>query len=207
MALDGEGSAPTLVLNTIIAGNLSSDVDLLPGTSLNSFNSAGHNLIGNGNAVAAFNWPGDLINTSPLLSSLDNYGGPTPTMPPQTGSLAIDGAMAVPGITTDQRGFPRPSGPFADIGAVEFQVSVIVATNPPVLTGLTVLGNGTFQFGFTNLTGASFTVFASTSVALPFNLWSNLGPAAETPAASGQFQFTNPDATNHTKRYYRVRSP
>ena len=62
------------------------------------------------------------------------------------------------------------------------------------------------MFAFTKLAGASFTVFASTNVALPFKVWSNLVSAVETPASSGQFQFTNPQATN-TQRFYRVRSP
>ncbi len=75
------------------------------------------------------------------------------------------------------------------------------------MTGLTVLGNGSFQFGFANLTGASFTVLGSTNVALPLNAWSNLGPALETPPAPGQFQFTDPQATNNAQRFYRVRSP
>ena len=149
----------------------------------------------------------NLTSGDPLLAPLGDYGGPTPTMPPLPGSPVIDGCINGTSFTTDQRGLPRIAGPFADIGAAENQVTVIVATNPPVLTGLTVLGNGTFGFAFTNLTGASFTVFASTNVALPMNLWSNLGPAVETPPASGQFQFTDSGATNYPQRFYRVRSP
>jgi hypothetical protein len=85
--------------------------------------------------------------------------------------------------------------------------SVIIATNPPVLTGMTVLGNGTFGFDFTHLTGSNFTVFASTNAALPLNSWSNLGPAVETPAASGLFRFTDLQATNNAQRFYRAKSP
>jgi hypothetical protein len=85
--------------------------------------------------------------------------------------------------------------------------SVIIATNPPVLTGMTVLGNGTFGFDFTHLTGSNFTVFASTNATLPLNSWSNLGPAVETPAASGQFRFTDLQATNNAQRFYRAKSP
>lgn len=67
--------------------------------------------------------------------------------------------------------------------------------------------NGPFQFGFTNTAYSSFTVFASTNLASSFNTWSNLGPALETPAGSGQYQFTDPEATNSAHRFYRVRSP
>jgi Concanavalin A-like lectin/glucanases superfamily len=182
---DYDGSPTLTPSNSIVAGNTAQNID------------AGFD--------ASFTGSDNLTSGDPLLAPLGNYGSPTPTMPPLAGSPAIDGCTNGTDFTTDQRGYPRIVGPFADIGAVELQV--ITATNPPVLTGLTVLGNGTFQFGFTNLTGASFTVYASTNVALPFNQWSNLGAAVETPAGSGQFQFTDPGATNYPQRYYRVTSP
>ncbi len=159
--------------------------------------------------VTPFSSPNNLVDINPLLSSPSNNGGPTQTMPPLAGSPALNaGNDAVTALfASDQRGagFPRVSGPHVDIGAVEFQYTV--TTNSPLLTGLTRLGNGSFKFSFTNLIGASFTVFASTNVALPFNSWSNLGPAFETPANSGQYQFTDPQATNFATRYYRVKSP
>jgi hypothetical protein len=117
----------------------------------------------------------------------------------------IEGCTSRTGFATDQRGLPRRSGSHVDIGVVEYQVAVIIATNAPVFTGLTQLGNGTFQFSFTNDAGAGFTVYASTNMALPFNEWSNLGPAVESPP--GQFQFSDPDAANHTRRFYKVTSP
>jgi hypothetical protein len=86
-------------------------------------------------------------------------------------------------------------------------VIIPAATDPPLLTGVTQPGNGTFQISFTNQSGASFSIFASTDMAAPFNTWSNLGPAVETPPASGQYQFTDLQATNNLQRYYRVRSP
>ncbi len=44
-------------------------------------------------------------------------------------------------------------------------------------------------------------------MASPLNAWSNLGPALEPPAGSGQFQFTDSDAVNHLRRFYQVRTP
>ncbi|MBC8096288.1 MAG: hypothetical protein H7Y43_10785 [Akkermansiaceae bacterium] len=96
-----------------------------------------------------------------------------------------------------------------------FSGNVAVTRNPdisyppvaPTMTGVTRLTNGAVRFGFTNVTGAGFSVFGTTNVALPFNQWSNLGPAVESPAGSGQFQFTDPQATNHPRRFYRVRMP
>jgi DNA-binding beta-propeller fold protein YncE len=78
---------------------------------------------------------------------------------------------------------------------------------PPNLTGVQMLGNGVIQFSFTNISSASFTVLATTNVALPLNQWANLGAAVESPAGSGQFQFTDPQATNNVQRFYRVSSP
>ena len=88
------------------------------------------------------------------------------------------------------------------------KVLVSSTTNcPSKITSLTRLVNGTFHFGFTNLPGASFTVFASTNLTQPFNTWSNLGSVIEWPTGSGQFQFTDLQAPNNIQSYYRVRSP
>ncbi len=53
---------------------------------------------------------------NPILAPLGNYGGPTQTMPPLTGSPAINAAGSST-LITDQRGFPRDVHP--DIGAAE----------------------------------------------------------------------------------------
>ena len=58
-----------------------------------------------------------------------------------------------------------------------------------------------------NLTGASFYVLAISNVTLPTSNWPTIGPAVETPPGSGQFQFTDPQATNLRQRFYRVKSP
>lgn len=149
----------------------------------------------------------NFLNGNPLLAPLGNYGGPTQTMPPLPGSPAIDAGddSATNTFASDQLGLPRLSGMHVDIGAAELQV--VIAHQPAVLTDVRRLGDGAVQFGFTNLIGASFTVFAGADVAAPFNTWSNLGPAVEMPAGSGQFQFTDPQATNNGQRFYRVRSP
>jgi hypothetical protein len=82
--------------------------------------------------------------------------------------------------------------------------TVLVVTRP-ALTGLAHLGNGAFQFSFTNTPGARFNVLATTNLALPLSEWSVLGPVAESPP--GQFHFTDLTATNHPARYYRLRWP
>ncbi len=75
----------------------------------------------------------------------------------------------------------------------------------PVLTGIAMLNNGSFQFGFSNNPGASFTVWTATNLMLPLTNWTPLG--APDNLGSGQYQFTDPSATNDIQRFYRVTSP
>jgi autotransporter-associated beta strand protein len=58
---------------------------------------------------------------------------------------------------------------------------------------------GPFGFTFTNTPGASFTVLATTNIALPLNQWSNLGTATE--VSPGNYQFSDPNATNSSQFY------
>jgi CSLREA domain-containing protein len=122
----GDTCTPTTVLSSIISANQGTDVDFVVGTT-NSFDSNGYNLIGDGNATAAFNQTGDQRGvTDPGLDPLDSYGGPTQTHRLQSDSPAID---AVPQgtndcgtvIATDQRGVSRPQGSACDIGSFELE--------------------------------------------------------------------------------------
>jgi hypothetical protein len=177
-----QGGGSLAVGNSIIAGN-SQD--------------SGGDIEGSGSFTGV-----NLSSGDPMLAPLGNYGGPTPTRPPLPGSPAIDGCTSGTSFATDQRGFPRIVGAYADIGAVEGELNLAFP-----LTGVQQLGNGALQFGFSNLSGLSLSVWASTDVALPFAQWSNLGPAVESPAGSGLFQFTDIQATNYAQRFYQVKSP
>jgi N-acetylneuraminic acid mutarotase len=99
-------------------------------------------------------------------------------------------------VTVFVNGIPSPSLLF-----------YATAISPYKLTGPTRLIGGTFQFGFTNFTGGIFTVLASTNLALPWNAWSSIGSAVESPSGSGKYQFTDPQATNNVQSFYNVRSP
>ncbi len=92
----------------------------------------GHNL--SSDATCEFAGPMSLNNTDPQLGALDDYGGPTKTMPllvftdaegcqrcngTNWISPGIDAGVAVPGLDTDQRGVFRPQGMAPDIGAFE----------------------------------------------------------------------------------------
>lgn len=89
------------------------------------FNSQGHNL-DSGNKCQFIPLYGDLVNTSPMLGSLQDNEGPTLTQYPQTGSPVIDAADNLDCPYQDQRGAFRPadgnndSVKTCDIGSVEF---------------------------------------------------------------------------------------
>src|SRR5215467_5416996 len=108
--------------NSIVANNSGANCG-------GTITSHGYNLSSDGSC--AFSNSGDRNNTNPLLGTLGNYGGPTPTIPLLAGSPAIDagnpsGCTDGQGhlLTTDQRGYPRhdpEDGGGCDMGAFERQ--------------------------------------------------------------------------------------
>ncbi len=71
----------------------------------------------------------------------------------------------------------------------------------PALGGLRYLGNGAFQFAYTNSTGRGYSVYASTNLMD----WTSIGAA--TQISPGLYQFTDASATNLPRRFYQLRSP
>lgn len=191
------------ITNTILGGNSGNGADIYnwPSSTVNVY---GTNLVSGFSNLGTTAGFGATLAALPHLLELGNYGGPTLTMPPQGGSPAINAGSdaAIVGIATDQRGFARVSGTHVDIGAVEAQL----ATQMPMVRNFSRSVAGTAQFSFTNIIGGSFTVFATTNLALPYNTWSLVGTATESPVGSGQFQFTDPAATG-PRLFYRVQSP
>ena len=136
VASRGYATARTVLRSTIVAGNTNSDVDFVTGV-MNTFESAGYNVIGTGNAVAVFDAARDATGVAdPLLGPLaDNGGFELPdgshilTHALLAGSPAINagdlnavaGAGGVPEF--DERGEPfgRIVGGRIDIGAFEYQ--------------------------------------------------------------------------------------
>lgn len=129
-------TAETIVSNSIIAGNIGSDVQV---NGPSNFSSLGFNLVGTGNAIGDFNVAGDITGVNPQLGPLQNNGGPTRTHALLPGSPAINRGNSVLALPPefDQRGtgFPRIRGGVIDIGAVE--------AHPPVVD---VIGNLTQPF-------------------------------------------------------------
>jgi hypothetical protein len=76
---------------------------------------------------------------------------------------------------------------------------------PSVLINPKRLGNGNYQFSFTNEPATTFTVLTSTNLTAPVAQWTAIGNPVESPA--GTYQFTDSTGTNNIQRYYRVTSP
>jgi hypothetical protein len=96
------------------------------------------------NTLIASNTPagGDSF-PDPKLGPLANNGGPTLTMALLPGSPAIDAGNTSLAPATDQRGFPRPAGLAADIGAFEYgSVMPAVALSRSGTNGLNILVSG-----------------------------------------------------------------
>lgn len=131
----------------------------------------------------------------PGATALDACGGNLSVGTNSNVNLAVSGTYSIGYSATDGYGNSATN------------TRTVLVITPPTLVGVTRLGDGTFQFSFTSLSGASFTVFASSNLTLPLAEWSNLGPALESPIGSGQFQFTEPQATNGPQRFYQISSP
>jgi len=106
--------------NSIVSNN--------SGANCEGVTSKGYNLSSDGSC--AFNGPGDLNNTDPILGFLRDNGGPTKTMALHSGSPAVDAGdpsgckFGLSLLKTDQRGQPRPDPEDkggCDIGAFERQ--------------------------------------------------------------------------------------
>jgi hypothetical protein len=188
----------SMLRNCLIALNDSADGG---GDLYGCFTSQGHNLVSIGGLTNA---TGDLIGTpsapiDPLLGPLSANGGHTHTHLLRPGSPALDaGDDSLTGV--DQRGRLRHSGAHVDIGAYEFNVP-----GPISLVPVHALTNGTFRFFFTNISDATFTVLATTNIALPPQQWINLGSPSS--AAEGVFEFSDHAATLPQQRFFQLRSP
>ena len=129
------------------------------------------NQAGSGSDISGWTDPGghrNLIGGDPLLASLGNYGGLTQTMALLPGSPARNGgdpkATDASGhlLTTDQRGFGRPTGDGTkpDIGAFQTQASSVLVFSTPAtivvgtpttftVTARDPLGNVVFDYSGT----------------------------------------------------------
>jgi parallel beta-helix repeat protein len=190
-----------LLKNTIIANNTATSTSFENIAGMVS-SSSSYNLINFGGTGGLTNGAnGNLITSvNPQLGALANNGGYTQTIALLAGSPALDKGSAASGVTTDQRGQPRPfdltgiapasGGDNSDIGAYETQV----ACNTVTLSALSA-PNGTVGASYSRTITASggtppYT-FAVTAGSLPpgVSLASN-GALSGIPTTAGAYNFT-----------------
>jgi hypothetical protein len=145
------GTAPTFsVANTLYAGNTVGSSGTATTTQCGgTYASSGFNLRTVSEAgCMGFDETSDIVNANPMLGTLGDNGGPTPTIALLTGSPAIDAGnpdSPLDGFfptcpTTDQRGVSRLGPNRCDIGAFEKRspTTTTLACSPSSLT----LGSG-----------------------------------------------------------------
>jgi Domain of unknown function DUF11 len=131
-------ASTTQVTSTILAENSASGCRDAGGGGLAS---GGDNIVG----ADECGFPatgGDQLNVEPDLRALGQNGGPTETMAPtEADSPAINQGADPLGLTTDQRGEPRPvpaGGQSTDVGAYEVQAPT--NTTAPAIAGSPTVG-------------------------------------------------------------------
>lgn len=114
------------LFTTIVANNLSAAGEADLGSGFPSSQLIGANNLVMSSTMAV---PADTITDDPLLGTLQDNGGLTPTHALSSASPAIDRGSNVLNLAFDQRGpgFPRRNGGAADIGAFETGTDVIFA--------------------------------------------------------------------------------
>jgi sugar lactone lactonase YvrE len=165
------------------------------------------------NATSISELPRAFVDTTAKVEGPGGSSDVLPVVLPNTENLANPFAPATDqpwltfnGVTNGVVSF----GFGANTGAVRTGHVIVLNQQIPVTQGVQatliqpqMLGNGTFQFAFTNVPGVTFTVWSTTNLSQPLSNWTLLGTPVEGPP--GQYQFTGP-ATN-ARLFYILRSP
>ena len=189
----GKTSGSAQLLNTLVALNTGNGQDVS-----GAFISLGHNLIGATNGSSGFPTAGDLVGSSaapldPKLGPLADNSGPTLTMALLPGSPAIDAGDTAAAPLTDQRGFPRPIGSAADMGAYEY--------GSPAL--LQISGSSLSQVGI--LVYGPQGQFCRLLVSTDLVNWVSIG--TNQLATNGTATFYDSGNHSYTCRFYRIALP
>jgi hypothetical protein len=154
-----------------------------------------------------------LNGTNPPLEIASYAMQSTTNIPPPNGTTTNNTTTNLDGVLPFGEVFFRsavidPLHGFAYLGqdsrpnqVVKVQLAKVDAIN---VTSIQPQAN-IFQFGFSNILGGTFSVYATTNLTQPLANWTPLGAATESPL--GQFQFTDPQITNFPQRFYRVTAP
>jgi hypothetical protein len=140
---------------------------------------------------------------APATASLSGFYQPTSDQPWLTITSVSGGSVGF--AFTSNTNFTDRT---ANINILGVAIPVTQASpvgTPPFLINPQVLGNGAFQFTFTNLPNASFTVLTTTNLSLPLADWTVAG--APSSIGPGLYQFTSQPLTNDSQRFFEVTSP
>jgi streptogramin lyase len=161
--------------------------------------------------------PRALVDPTPKIEPVTAGSDALPLVLPATENLAGDFAPAsdspwltITGVTNGVVSYAFTANPTLAPRTALLTVlgQTIPITQPgsgPILTGSSILPNGSFHFSFTGTAGASYSIWFTTNLALPFANWTGAGPATVT--TPGQFQFTAPPVPGTPAAYYQVTSP
>ena len=137
-------------------------------------------------AVGTGIWTIGGTTTKAAVSGTATFTGLTATSPTAvTGATITFSSSGLTGVTSSAFNIPAPL--------------------PSNLSGVKLSG-GKLTFAFTNVTGLSFSVLATNNLAAPKANWPVVGTAVESPAGSGNYQYTNSAATN-AQQFYILRQP
>lgn len=128
-AIYAAGGATTNIRNSLVEGNTSSNSAR---EVSGAFTSIGYNFIGRTAGSTGFGETGDILNqnNSGVNGDLADNGGETLTARLEAGGLAINAGDPTNAFPTDQRGYVRPAGGRADIGAFESNSTQFVPGAP-----------------------------------------------------------------------------
>jgi hypothetical protein len=165
---------------------------------------------------------GGALATQPVVAIQDQYGNATTATSNIVAQVGA-GTWTLGGTTT--KAGISGTATFSDLTAFSAN-SVAGATiffTSSTLTGVTsspfnipapfhsalggvMLNGGNLAFSFTNATGLSFSVHATNDLTVS-KPWPLVGPAVESPAGSGQYQFTDPNPATNAQLFYYLSQP
>jgi hypothetical protein len=86
-------------------------------------------------------------------------------------------------------------------------VQILATVQSSTLGGVSLSGGNNLTFTFTNVSGLTFTVLGTNNIAAPIASWPVVGTAIEFPAASGHYQFADPNPATNGNVFYILRQP
>ena len=145
----------------------------------------------------------NIVNiTAAAAQSTWTLGGTT-TMATSAGSAIYSGLTAFSATAT---GGDTISFTYSGLSVTSSPAFNIPAPIQSTLGGVT-LSAGKLMFTFSNTPSASFSVHATNDVTIPISNWPVIGPAVESPAASGHYQFTDSSPATNAARFYILTQP